>query len=58
MTDLRDGDVVAKIEAGTTVRIRDRQTRAQRYEELDEDFTYTAPQSGRTSSLRTRSVPY
>ncbi|WP_399888358.1 DEAD/DEAH box helicase family protein [Streptomyces sp. BBFR51] len=48
VTDLRDGDVVAKIEAGTTVRIRDRQTRAQRYEELDEDFTYTAPQIGRT----------
>ncbi|MFD7464103.1 type I restriction endonuclease subunit R [Streptomyces tendae] len=48
VTDLRDGDVVAKIEAGTTVRIRDRQTRAQRYEELDEDFTYTVPQIGRT----------
>ncbi|MER7899732.1 DEAD/DEAH box helicase family protein [Streptomyces sp. NPDC096046] len=48
VTDLRDGDVVARIEAGTTVRIRDRQTRAQRYEELDEDFTYTAPQIGRT----------
>jgi type I restriction enzyme, R subunit len=38
----------AKIEKGTTVRIRDRQTRAQRYEELDEDFTYTTPQLGRT----------
>lgn len=48
VTDLRDGDVVAKIEAGTTVRIRDRQTRAQRYEQLDEDFTYTPPQIGRT----------
>ncbi|MGW2296353.1 type I restriction endonuclease subunit R [Streptomyces violaceorubidus] len=48
VTDLRDGNVVAKIEAGTTVRIRDRQTRAQRYQELDEDFTYTAPQIGRT----------
>ncbi|CAL9565823.1 DEAD/DEAH box helicase family protein [Streptomyces sp. enrichment culture] len=47
-TDLRDEGAVAKIEAGTTVRIRDRQTRAQRYEELDEDFTYTAPQIGRT----------
>ncbi|MGW1397256.1 type I restriction endonuclease subunit R [Streptomyces sp. NPDC002405] len=48
VTDLRDEGVVAKIEAGTTVRIRDRQTRAQRYEELEEDFTYTAPQIGRT----------
>ncbi|OIJ98326.1 DEAD/DEAH box helicase family protein [Streptomyces monashensis] len=47
-TDIRDEGVVAKIEAGTTVRIRDRQTRAQRYEELDEDFTYAAPQIGRT----------
>jgi type I restriction enzyme R subunit len=47
-TDLRDEGAVATIEAGTTVRIRDRQTRAQRYEELDEDFTYTAPQIGRT----------
>ncbi|MFB7107913.1 DEAD/DEAH box helicase family protein [Streptomyces sp. NPDC056190] len=46
-TDLREAGG-AKIEAGTTVRIRDRQTRAQRYEELDEDFTYTAPQIGRT----------
>ncbi|MFE9169399.1 DEAD/DEAH box helicase family protein [Streptomyces kebangsaanensis] len=48
VTDLREEGVVARIEAGTTVRIRDRQTRAQRYEELDEDFTYTAPQIGRT----------
>ncbi|WP_329271331.1 type I restriction endonuclease subunit R [Streptomyces sp. NBC_01451] len=46
-TDLRE-DGGAKIEAGTTVRIRDRQTRAQRYEELDEDFTYTTSQLGRT----------
>ncbi|MFE1150047.1 DEAD/DEAH box helicase family protein [Streptomyces albidoflavus] len=38
----------AKIEKGTTVRIRDRKTRAQRYEELDEDFTYTVGQIGRT----------
>lgn len=47
-TDLREEGVVARIEAGTTVRIRDRQTRTKRYEELDEDFTYTAPQIGRT----------
>ncbi|MFC7262936.1 type I restriction endonuclease subunit R [Streptomyces lutosisoli] len=46
-TDLRE-DGGAKIEAGTTVRIRDRQTRTQRYEELDEDFEYTVSQLGRT----------
>lgn len=46
-TDIRE-DGGAKIEAGTTVRIRDRQTRAQRYEELDEDFEYTVAQLGRT----------
>ncbi|MFH8769154.1 DEAD/DEAH box helicase family protein [Streptomyces sp. NPDC017958] len=46
-TDLRENGG-AKIEKGTTVRIRDRQTRAQRYEELDEDFTYTTSQLGRT----------
>ncbi|MFD9569664.1 DEAD/DEAH box helicase family protein [Streptomyces sp. NPDC059982] len=38
----------AKIDKGTTVRIRDRKTRAQRLEELDEDFTYTVGQIGRT----------
>ncbi|WP_411150272.1 DEAD/DEAH box helicase family protein [Streptomyces sp. A30] len=43
-----DEDGGARIEAGTTVRIRDRQTRAQRYEELDEDFEYTLAQLGRT----------
>ncbi|MFH9708421.1 DEAD/DEAH box helicase family protein [Streptomyces luteogriseus] len=48
VTDLREEGAVARIESGTTVRIRDRQTRSQRYEELDEDFTYTAPQIGRT----------
>lgn len=47
-TDLREEGAVARIEAGTTVRICDRQTRTKRYEELDEDFTYTAPQIGRT----------
>ncbi|MFI2430760.1 DEAD/DEAH box helicase family protein [Streptomyces sp. NPDC018693] len=46
-TTIRD-DGGAKIEKGTTVRIRDRQTRAQRYEELDEDFEYTTAQLGRT----------
>jgi type I restriction enzyme R subunit len=38
----------AKIDKGTTVRIRDRKTRTQRYEELDEDFAYTVGQIGRT----------
>jgi type I restriction enzyme R subunit len=46
-TSIRE-DGGAKIEAGTTVRIRDRQTRTQRYEELDEDFEYTISQLGRT----------
>ncbi|MGW3954278.1 DEAD/DEAH box helicase family protein [Streptomyces sp. NPDC004752] len=46
-TTIRE-DGGAKIEAGTTVRIRDRQTRAQRYEELDEDFEYSVSQLGRT----------
>ncbi|MFF7748029.1 DEAD/DEAH box helicase family protein [Streptomyces sp. NPDC007971] len=46
-TDLRENGG-AKIEKGTTVRIRDRQTRAQRYEELDDDFTYTTSQLGRS----------
>ncbi|MGY0486445.1 type I restriction endonuclease subunit R [Streptomyces sp. WG-D5] len=46
-TSLRE-DGGAKIEAGTTVRIRDRKTRAQRLEELDEDFTYTTAQIGKS----------
>ncbi|MBK3568119.1 DEAD/DEAH box helicase family protein [Streptomyces sp. MBT62] len=46
-TTIRE-DGGAKIEKGTTVRIRDRQTRAQRYEQLDEDFEYTVSQLGRT----------
>lgn len=46
-TDLRD-EGVATIESGTTVRVRDRQTRRQRYQELDDDFTYTTPQIGRS----------
>lgn len=44
-TTIRE-DGGAKIKKGTTVRIRDRQTRAQRYEELDEDFEYTTAQLG------------
>ncbi|MFG2954534.1 DEAD/DEAH box helicase family protein [Streptomyces sp. NPDC048291] len=46
-TTIRE-DGGAKIEKGTTVRIRDRQTRAQRYEQLDEDFEYTVAQLGRS----------
>ncbi|MEU2773797.1 DEAD/DEAH box helicase family protein [Streptomyces sp. NPDC007162] len=46
-TTIRE-DGGAKIEKGTTVRIRDRQTRTQRYEQLDEDFEYTVAQLGRT----------
>ncbi|MEU1211791.1 DEAD/DEAH box helicase family protein [Streptomyces sp. NPDC005790] len=38
----------AKIEAGTTVRIKDRRTRAQRYEALTDDFDYTTSQIGRS----------
>ncbi|OEV27106.1 restriction endonuclease [Streptomyces nanshensis] len=45
-TDLRENGG-ATIEAGTTVRVRDRKTRAQRYEELDEDFAYNVGQIGR-----------
>ncbi|WP_234796749.1 DEAD/DEAH box helicase family protein [Mycolicibacterium porcinum] len=36
------------IEAKTVVPIRDRKTRAQRYEELDEDYAYTGNALGRT----------
>lgn len=46
-TTIRDNGG-AKIEAGTTVRIRDRKTRAQRYEELDKDFDYTTKELGRS----------
>ncbi|MEU1483617.1 DEAD/DEAH box helicase family protein [Streptomyces sp. NPDC005752] len=46
-TDLREQGG-AKIEAGTTVRIKDRKTRAQRYVELDDDLTYTTGQIGRS----------
>ncbi|WP_445548653.1 type I restriction endonuclease subunit R, partial [Frankia sp. CiP1_Cm_nod2] len=46
-TDLREKGV-ATIESGTTVRVRDRKTRRQRYQELDDDFTYTTSQIGRS----------
>lgn len=46
-TDLRENGG-AKIESGTTVRIKDRKTRRQRYQELDDDFTYTTRQIGRS----------
>lgn len=38
----------ATVEAGTVVPMRDRATRHKRYEELEEDFTYTGVQLGRT----------
>ncbi|MCC8249566.1 DEAD/DEAH box helicase family protein [Saccharothrix luteola] len=46
-TDLREKGA-ATIEAGTTVRVKDRKTRRQRYQELADDFTYTTGQIGRT----------
>jgi type I restriction enzyme, R subunit len=46
-TDLRERGA-ATIEAGTTVRVKDRKTRRQRYRELADDFTYTTGQIGRT----------
>ena len=36
------------IEAGTVVPLRDRRTRAERYQELEDDFTYEASQVGRS----------
>ncbi|WP_045876483.1 DEAD/DEAH box helicase family protein [Pseudofrankia sp. DC12] len=38
----------ATIEEGTTVQVRDRATRAKRYEQLDDDFTYSTRQIGRS----------
>lgn len=38
----------ATIESGTTVRVRDRKTRRQRLQELDDDLSYTTPQIGRS----------
>lgn len=46
-TDLREKGA-ATIESGTTVRVKDRKTRRQRYQELDDDFTYTTRQIGRS----------
>lgn len=46
-TDLREAGA-ATIERGTTVKVRDRKTRRQRYQELDDDFTYTTRQIGRS----------
>ena len=46
-TDLRERGA-ATIESGTTVRVKDRKTRRQRYQELDDDFTYTTRQIGRS----------
>ncbi|WP_018635953.1 type I restriction endonuclease subunit R [Parafrankia elaeagni] len=46
-TDLRENGG-ATIESGTTVRVKDRKTRRQRYQELDDDFTYTTGQIGRS----------
>ncbi|HEY3549415.1 MAG TPA: DEAD/DEAH box helicase family protein [Propionicimonas sp.] len=42
----------ASIEAGTTVPVVDRRTRRQRYETLDEDLDYTAPQLDRAVTAR------
>lgn len=46
-SDLREKGA-ATIVSGTTVRVRDRKTRRQRYQELDDDFTYTTSQIGRS----------
>ncbi|MFG2643004.1 DEAD/DEAH box helicase family protein [Streptomyces sp. NPDC048370] len=46
-TDLRENGG-AKIEKGTTVKVLDRATREKRLEELEDDFTYTTSQLGRT----------
>ncbi|MEH1099347.1 DEAD/DEAH box helicase family protein [Micromonospora sp. CPCC 205561] len=37
-----------RIEAGTVVPLRDRRTRAERYQELEDDFTYAGSQVGRS----------
>ncbi|KAF4410962.1 type I restriction endonuclease subunit R [Streptomyces lycii] len=46
-TDIRENGG-AQIDAGTTVKIKDRKTRRQRYEELADDFSYTEAQIGRS----------
>lgn len=38
----------ASIEAGTIVPVRDRKTRAKRYQELEDDYTYAGTQIGRS----------
>lgn len=45
-TSLR-ADGSATIEAGETVEVRDRATRHRRYEQLEDDYTYTTKQVGR-----------
>lgn len=42
------GQAGSTIEEGTTVKVRNRQTRRQRLELLDDDFTYTSRQLGRS----------
>ncbi|KQC39318.1 hypothetical protein UK82_06200 [Frankia sp. ACN1ag] len=44
----KHGEQGDTIEAGITVPRRDRRTREQRYEELDDDFSYSPSQLGRT----------
>jgi type I restriction enzyme R subunit len=46
-TDIREAGTVT-IESGATVRIKDRKTRRQRYEALDDDFSYSTRQIGRS----------
>ncbi|MEV6798592.1 DEAD/DEAH box helicase family protein [Micromonospora rifamycinica] len=45
-TEITEGG--QKIEAGTVVPLRDRRTRAERYQELEDDFTYAGRQVGRS----------
>ena len=45
-TNIRDDGSVT-IERGEVVEVRDRETRHRRYEQLDDDFTYTVRQIGR-----------
>ncbi|MGW0731634.1 DEAD/DEAH box helicase family protein [Streptomyces sp. NPDC002851] len=46
-TDLREKGA-ATIESGTTIKVKDRMTREQRLRQLDDDFTYTTRQIGRS----------
>ncbi|WP_432898896.1 DEAD/DEAH box helicase family protein [Micromonospora matsumotoense] len=45
-TEITEGG--QKIEAGTVVPLRDRRTRAERYQELEDDFSYAGRQVGRS----------